>query len=100
MSVKLRYHLCCPNPASYVFPLQSVTPGTTKEKKDKTKDLTKDKTKDKTKKKSSRTVWTVPIEKLWTGRCSTPILPLYNPPPSTPVKGTSISKLKEMNGWK
>ncbi|XP_034086158.1 protein myomaker [Gymnodraco acuticeps] len=73
----------------------SVTPGTTKEKKDKTKEKTKDKTK-----KSSRTVWTVPIEKLWTGRCSTPILPLYNPPPSTAVKGTSISKLKEMNGWK
>ncbi|XP_061528654.1 protein myomaker isoform X1 [Phycodurus eques] len=30
----------------------------------------------------------------------TPTLPLFSPPPSTPVKGTSISKLKEMNGWK
>ncbi|XP_078105952.1 protein myomaker isoform X2 [Sander vitreus] len=52
------------------------------------------------KKKSSRTVWTIPTEKPWTQRSSTPILPLYTPPPSTPVKGTSISKLKEMNGWK
>lgn len=68
-----------------------MSPGSSKEKKDK---------KDKPKKKSSRTVWTVPTEKPWARGCSTPTLPLYNPPPSTPVKGTSISKLKEMNGWK
>ncbi|XP_061837129.1 protein myomaker [Nerophis lumbriciformis] len=29
-----------------------------------------------------------------------PVLPLFSPAPGTPVKGTSISKLKEMNGWK
>ncbi|XP_005730720.1 protein myomaker [Pundamilia nyererei] len=69
----------------------TMSPGSSKEKKDK---------KDKPKKKSSRTVWTVPTEKPWAQGCSTPTLPLYNPPPSTPVKGTSISKLKEMNGWK
>ncbi|KAL6114943.1 mymk [Pungitius sinensis] len=71
----------------------SMSPGSTKEKTDKT--LTK-----KNKKKSPRTVWTVATEKLLTGRCSTPILPVYNPPPSTPVEGTSVSRLKEMNGWK
>ncbi|XP_078105951.1 protein myomaker isoform X1 [Sander vitreus] len=74
----------------------SMSPGTTKEKTGTTKEKT-DKPK---KKKSSRTVWTIPTEKPWTQRSSTPILPLYTPPPSTPVKGTSISKLKEMNGWK
>lgn len=77
-----------PNHISYFIPLQTMSPGTTKEKKDKPK------------KTSSRTVWTVPTEKPWVRGCSTPTLPLYNPPPSTPVKGTSISKLKEMNGWK
>lgn len=71
-----------------MFTLQSMSPATSKENKDKPK------------KKSSRTVWTIPTEKLWTRGCNTPTLPLYNPPPSTPVKGTSISKLKEMNGWK
>ncbi|XP_037115058.1 protein myomaker [Syngnathus acus] len=30
----------------------------------------------------------------------TPVLPVFSPAPSTPVKGTSISKLKEINGWK
>lgn len=54
----------------------------------------------KKKKESSRSVWTIPTEKLWTRGCNTPTLPLYHPPPSTPVKGTNISKLKEMNGWK
>lgn len=58
------------------------------------------KTKKKKKKESSRSVWTIPTEKLWTRSCNTPTLPLYHPPPSTPVKGTNISKLKEMNGWK
>ncbi|KAF3695330.1 Protein myomaker [Channa argus] len=66
----------------------TMSPATSKEKTDKTK------------KKSSRSVWTIPLEKTWTRGRSTPTLPLYNPPPSTPVKGTSISKLKEMNGWK
>lgn len=70
-------------------PLQSMSPGTVKDKTDKPQ---------KTKKKSS--VWTIPTETLLTRGCSTPTLPLYNPPPSTPIKGTSISKLKEMNGWK
>uniref|UniRef100_A0AAQ4P040 Myomaker, myoblast fusion factor n=1 Tax=Gasterosteus aculeatus aculeatus TaxID=481459 RepID=A0AAQ4P040_GASAC len=51
-------------------------------------------------KKSLRTVWTVPTEKLLAGRCSTPILPVYSAPPSTPAGGTSVSRLKEMNGWK
>ncbi|XP_031161515.1 protein myomaker [Sander lucioperca] len=88
----------------------SMSPGTTKEKTGTTKEktgttkektgTTKEKTDKPKKKKSSRTVWTIPTEKLWTQRSSTPILPLYTPPPSTPVKGTSISKLKEMNGWK
>ncbi|XP_039659923.1 protein myomaker isoform X2 [Perca fluviatilis] len=88
----------------------SMSPGTTKEKTGTTKEktgttkektgTTKEKTDKPKKKKSSRTVWTIPTEKPWTQRSSTPILPLYTPPPSTPVKGTSISKLKEMNGWK
>ncbi|XP_077457061.1 protein myomaker isoform X2 [Stigmatopora argus] len=30
----------------------------------------------------------------------TSTLPIFSPPPATPVNGTSISKLKEMNGWK
>ncbi|XP_019740225.1 protein myomaker [Hippocampus comes] len=30
----------------------------------------------------------------------TPALPTFSPPPCAPVKGTAISKLKEMNGWK
>ncbi|XP_062237286.1 protein myomaker [Platichthys flesus] len=72
------YTLCC----------CSMSPGTVKDKTDKSKT------------KKSRSVWTVPTEKLWPRGCSTPTLPLYTPPPSTPVKGTSISKLKEMNGWK
>lgn len=79
------------NPTSQLFPLQSMSPGTSKENKDKPKKPTK---------KSPRSVWSVPTEKLWSRGCSTPTLPLYNPPPTTPIKGTSISKLKEMNGWK
>lgn len=71
-----------------------MSPGSTKEKTDKTL------TKKKKKKKSLRTVWTVPTEKLLAGRCSTPILPVYSAPPSTPAGGTSVSRLKEMNGWK
>ncbi|XP_074527183.1 protein myomaker [Halichoeres trimaculatus] len=67
----------------------SMSPGTVKDKTDKPQ---------KTKKKS--TVWTIPTEKLLTRGCSTPTLPLYNPPPSTPIKGPSISRLKELNGWK
>ncbi|XP_053726802.1 protein myomaker [Synchiropus splendidus] len=66
----------------------SMSPGTVKEKTDKPK------------KKSSRSIWTIPTEKLWTRDANTPTLPLYNPPPSTPIKGPSVSKLKEMNGWK
>lgn len=89
-SLSVTYALCHTNPVSSLLTLQSMSPATSKENKDKTQK----------KKKSSRTVWTVPTEKLWTRGCSTPTLPLYNPPPSTPVKGTSISKLKEMNGWK
>ncbi|KAM6930778.1 protein myomaker [Xenentodon cancila] len=54
----------------------------------------------KKKKKKNKSVWTIATEKSWTQGRSTPTLPLYTPPPSTPVKGTSISKLKEMNGWK
>ncbi|XP_029618287.1 protein myomaker isoform X1 [Salmo trutta] len=47
-------------------------PASTKEKKDK-------------KKTPSRTIWTIPTERPWTRACSSPTLPLYNPP-STPVK--------------
>lgn len=68
-----------------------MSPGSSKEDKDKPK---------KSSKKSSRSVWTVPTEKLWKRGSSSTTLPLYNPPPSTPIKGTTISKLKEMNGWK
>lgn len=67
-----------------------MSPGSTKEKTDKKK---------KSSPSRSRTIWTVPTEKPWIRACSTPTLPLYNPP-STPVKGNTISKLKEMNGWK
>ncbi|KAK6306597.1 hypothetical protein J4Q44_G00235220 [Coregonus suidteri] len=43
-------------------------------------------TKEKDKKKTpSRTIWTIPTERPWTRACSSPTLPLYNPP-STPVK--------------
>ncbi|XP_017283299.1 protein myomaker [Kryptolebias marmoratus] len=66
----------------------TMTPASSKEKKEKPK------------KKLSRSVWTVPTKKLLGREDSSPTLPLYSPPPSTPVKGTSISKLKEMNGWK
>ncbi|MEQ2271282.1 hypothetical protein XENORESO_002177 [Xenotaenia resolanae] len=66
----------------------TMSPGSSKEKTEKPK------------KKSSRTLWKVPTEMLWTRGSSTPTLPVCSPPPSTPVKGTSISKLKEMNGWK
>lgn len=68
-----------------------MSPGSSKENTDKPK---------KSSKKPSRSVWTVPTEKLWKRGSSSTTLPLYNPPPSTPIKGTSISKLKEMNGWK
>uniref|UniRef100_A0A3B5AHY8 Myomaker, myoblast fusion factor n=1 Tax=Stegastes partitus TaxID=144197 RepID=A0A3B5AHY8_9TELE len=51
------------------------------------------------KKKKKRSVWTVPTEKPWSRSCSTPTLPLYSQPPSTPIKGPSVSKLKELNGW-
>lgn len=71
---------------SRLSPLQTVFPATDKDKKDKPK------------KKSSRTLWKAPTKK--TSKCSTPTLPLYTSPPPTPIKGTSISKLKEMNGWK
>lgn len=71
---------------SRLSPLQTVFPATDKDKKDKQK------------KKSSRTLWKAPTKK--TSKCSTPTLPLYTSPPPTPIKGTSISKLKEMNGWK
>ncbi|KAG7490508.1 myomaker [Solea senegalensis] len=64
----------------------TISPGTVKDKTDKPK------------KKSSRSVWTIPTVKPQV--CSTSTLPLCSPPPSIPVKGTSISKLKEMNGWK
>lgn len=79
------------NHVSWLVPLQSMSPGSSKETTDKPK---------KSSKKSSRSVWTVPTEKLWKRGSSSTTLPLYNPPPSTPIKGTSISKLKEMNGWK
>lgn len=60
----------------------------------------KKKAKKKKKKESSRSVWTIPTEKLWGRGCGTPTLPLYHPAPSTPIKGTNVSRLKEMNGWK
>lgn len=71
-----------------------------KRKKQEEEEAEEKKTKKKKKKESSRSVWTIPTEKLWTRGCSTPTLPLYHPAPSTPIKGTNISKLKEMNGWK
>ncbi|CAG09664.1 unnamed protein product [Tetraodon nigroviridis] len=78
-------------PEKTVYTQQSMSPGSSKEKTDKPK---------KSSKKSSRSVWTVPTERLWKRGSSSTTLPLYHPPPSTPIKGTSISKLKEMNGWK
>ncbi|KAK6312950.1 hypothetical protein J4Q44_G00162970 [Coregonus suidteri] len=42
-------------------------PASTKEKKDK-------------KKTPSQTIWTIPTERPWTLACSSPTLPLYNPP--------------------
>lgn len=79
------------NRVSQLVPLQSMSPGSSKENTDKPK---------KSSKKPSRSVWTVPTEKLFKRGSSTTSLPLYHPPPSTPIKGTSIRKLKEMNGWK
>ncbi|XP_008301891.1 protein myomaker [Stegastes partitus] len=70
----------------------SVSPGSSKDKSDQP---TTEK-----KKKKKRSVWTVPTEKPWSRSCSTPTLPLYSQPPSTPIKGPSVSKLKELNGWK
>lgn len=66
-----------------------MSPGSAKENADKPKKSSK-----------KKTVWTVPTEKLWKRGSGSTTLPLYNPPPATPIKGTSISKLKEMNGWK
>ncbi|XP_056275619.1 protein myomaker [Pseudoliparis swirei] len=102
----------------------SMSPSSPKDKTDKSL-LKKKEKKKKNEKKKSHAVWSIPTE-LWTRRCSTPILPVYNspppspvketspedgesstpvmpvynPPPSTPVTGTSVSRLKEMNGWK
>ncbi|XP_014861313.1 PREDICTED: protein myomaker isoform X3 [Poecilia mexicana] len=67
----------------------TMSPGSSKEKTNKPQ-----------KKKSSRSVWRLPTEKLWPRGSGTPTLPVCAPPPSPPVKGTSVSKLKELNGWK
>ncbi|XP_022070846.2 protein myomaker [Acanthochromis polyacanthus] len=67
----------------------SMSPGSSKDDSDQKK---------KKKKKKQGSVWTVPTERPWSRSC-TPTLPLYSQPPSTPIKGT-ISRLKEMNGWK
>lgn len=74
---------------SALFAVQTMSPGSSKEKTNKPQ-----------KKKSSRSVWRLPTEKLWPRGSSTPTLPVCAPPPSHPVKGTSVSKLKELNGWK
>ncbi|KAM9743178.1 protein myomaker [Menidia menidia] len=52
------------------------------------------------KKKSPQSVWKVPSRMPWSRGGGTPTLPLYTPPPTTPLKGSSIKELKELNGWK
>ncbi|XP_033829203.1 protein myomaker [Periophthalmus magnuspinnatus] len=63
----------------------TMSPGSTKEKTEKIQKM----------KKKSRTVWTIPLKKK---DRDTPTLPLFHATPS--AKGTNISRLKELNGWK
>ncbi|XP_059920378.1 protein myomaker [Gadus macrocephalus] len=98
----------------------TISPGSTKDKKNKKDPLKKEEKTTKTEKKEKekkekkeRSIWTIPTEKLWGQPCKTHILPLFHNPsktllpsstllqlPSNPLKGNNISKLKEMNGWK